>query len=194
MRPRSFLAAATLTLFAVVMAACGSVVAPTDAGSGGNKATGGGGGGTGGNGTGGGDGGDCDGKTCKAGEVCVYSDHQCGKGNPTRVCVQFPASCGEDQSLYCGCDGTIVGGCELNTTTPDQCVIPKGKFVCGSVICDSATQYCMHNKFGMTDEADCYPAGLCNGAPTCDCALASAACPSATCDSGADGITVTCTH
>jgi hypothetical protein len=169
-----FLAAVIATL---TLASCGGKVIKDVEGAGGQ----------------GGSGGVCGAVTCGPNETCVYADHLCGKADVGQ-CAEFPASCGEDNSFYCGCDGAIHTQCDLaslhiDNTGLGSCTWPAGFFQCGSHLCNGPSQVCQ--TFAGTGEAYCLPAS-CGGAPTCECALQNPPCVNATCDMTAGGVTIHC--
>ncbi|HET9625004.1 MAG TPA: hypothetical protein VFP84_26735 [Kofleriaceae bacterium] len=147
---------------------------------------------------------------CAASEFCDYSGNTCGAADEGGVCRARPANCpGFSANLiepvgraFCGCDGGVYATlCSLNLSGTDLnangCLPVKGRFSCGFVQCDLATEYCLHNPNATADEAftcvalptPCKPAT----AATCDC-LDDTKCPagSACTGDGGNGLRLTC--
>lgn len=148
---RKTLAATTIALLtAALVAACGSVTGPdapsstSAAGTSGGPDSGAAGEACGMNGP------------CEPGSHCIFRDHACGtspsSGCPTVYCA-VPAPCsGLDGPPACGCDGKVYDSACLadsagvGTSILGNCgPAPQGRFACGELFCEKATQICVDN-------------------------------------------------
>lgn len=147
---------------------------------------------------------------CAPGSHCLFADHSCGTSAPGTTCPQAycamsgscsgivgPPACGCDGKVYdneCLADSAGVGTSKLGACGP----APQGRFACGHVFCEKATQFCIEKSgegcaFGGYECRD-LPQGCADAA--CVCTGLSGEClDGLQCDASADGdITVGCTN
>jgi hypothetical protein len=157
-------------------------------------------------GGGGGDGGEVGGpcgglagRRCTATEYCDYADNTCGIADGQGVCKPRPSACPLIVGApTCGCDGkvysgecpTYTGGTDLNAN--GTCVLVTGRFACGYLQCDLATQYCRRDpQPSSADTFTCIPLPACTGMPSCTC-LATQPCGTDCAGDAKVGLTLTC--
>jgi hypothetical protein len=178
-------------------------------GGGGDGGGGDGGGGDSGGGDGGGDGGGGTGcvsymdPACSATEYCDFPDDLCGSGDPRvpGVCTPRPTECPDLDAVSCFCNmfvfvnpcAGMMGGQDLNNGA--TCTPPAETFACGSRICRSAMEYCVHSVSDVGGTADGYtcetlPAS-CATSTDCGCFEATVAC-SDMCTVADGNFTLTC--
>ncbi len=94
---------------------------------------------------------------CEPGSHCLFSDGACGQSMPSNTSCPaagycaVPSSCsGIDGPPACGCDGKIYdNACLANSAGVGTSILgscgpaPQGRFVCGELFCEKATQICI---------------------------------------------------
>ena len=84
---------------------------------------------------------------CGPTALCVAKDAACGGGPSWGRCETKPSSCAPDSSA-CGCDGKVYASvCAAAAAGVDRsatvgCAAPAGKFPCGPLFCNAATEVC----------------------------------------------------
>jgi hypothetical protein len=137
---------------------------------------------------------------CRATEYCDFPTNSCGIADESGTCKTRPAVCpAVIGPPTCGCDGMVhPGDCPTYTTGTDlnangACPLEPGRFKCGYVQCDLATQYCRRDlqQSGAYDYS-CVPlpAG-CDSPASCTC-LRAERCGGMCTGDGKDGMTLTC--
>ena len=136
---------------------------------------------------------------CKALEYCDYADNGCGIGDQTGTCKRRPDACplAIIASPTCACDARIYNSeCEAAASGFDlnahgTCDVAPGRFTCGYLQCEIATQYCRREPHLSSEETfTCAPLS-CTGTPSCAC-LAKERCGNACMGDSTVGLTLTC--
>lgn len=198
-----------LALSNLLLLACSSSNEAGGSGAAGGGGAGGSGGEGGGQGGGGGapGGGPCQlGADCLENEYCHFTDHACGLGEPTGLCVLRPIECSHKPTEVCSCDGSVsLEDCpELlgnHTSVNGNCAAPNGKFACGYTFCKEGEEYCQKRdvlgRAGLETTYGCVSLPpQCAGDDSCACVSSgSYPCGAGTCaDDAAGHAVVTCTN
>jgi hypothetical protein len=101
---------------------------------------------------------------------------------------------------FCGCDGKVYSGeCTVNLAGTDLnanggCPLELGRFACGFLQCDLATQYCIHDPHAASPD-QAYACGTlppaCGSTAACGC-LSDVTCGDHCAGDSKAGLTLTC--